>query len=429
MRVYKTIILGFSVMALLALCGGCFLDNADTGSDSIADKEVVTLTFMLPQTHFKPFLKEAIKRFEEEQSACKIDVQVIPDNQWINLVKVKAFTHETPDIIRIDKGLMMQIGAERFVELGESEPWMERAIPSELEPKKIDGKNYGLPVSSNSSIGIVYNSRLFADNGIDIPKSMEEMWLACERFRQLGITPLYASDKDSWTIQTWFTSAAPQVAPEGTWDKLMTNRTQWSDVHEFAQILADMANLRARGYTNSNYMMATYSSAVDAMASEQVAMYVSGHFFINDVFAANPDIEVGMAPMVYADKITAIQGSGLFAIFNKSSHVELAKEFLNWFSQADNMDKFTEGWGYTPLFEDQKRKFPAWLETLNREYFVPGKQVFHVDSQLVGVDFVDFWTYQQELVGGEISVEEALERWDEAYSRQMKDRKMPGWNE
>lgn len=429
MKTTKTMLFGFVTLLLVILCAGCIRGGEDQGVPTAAQQEMVTLTFMLPQTHFKPFLKEAIQRFEEEQKLCKIEVQVIPDNQWVNMVKVKAFTHETPDIIRIDKGLMLQIGAERFVELDESEPWMARVIPSEIELKRIDGKNYGLPVSSNSSIGIVYNQQLFTEYGLEVPKTMEEMWQVCERFRQEGVTPLYASDKDSWTIQTWFTSAAPQLAPEGTWDKLMTNRLWWSDVPEFGQILADMAELRARGYTNANHMMATYASAVEAMAGGQVAMYVSGHFFVNDVLAVNPEIEIGMTTMVYADKLTAIQGQGMFGIFQKSDHVELAKAFLDWFSQAENMDIFTEGWGYGPLFKDQTRQLPPWLETLNKDYFHPGKLVFHVDSQLVGVDFVDFWSCQQELVGGQLSVEEALQKWDEAYSRQMKDRKMAGWGE
>ncbi len=425
----RKMILIVTAAVLAVLCAGCIGINPGGDANPAANNEPVTLTFMLPQTHFKDFLKESIQQFEEEQENCRINVQVIPDNQWVNMIKIKAFTNESPDIVRIDKGVMMQIGTDRFVELGTTEPWMGRVIQAELESKLIDGKVYGLPVSSNSTIGIVCNKKLFLENGLEIPRSMDEMRLTCQRFSELGITPLYASDKDSWTTQTWFTSAAPQVAPAGTWDKLMTNRVHWSDIGEFTQILNDMAELRANGCTNHDYMMATYSSAVDFMSNGSAAMYVSGHFFINDVLAKNPDIELEMAPMVYADAIAAIQSQGMFSIFRNSEHVELAKAFLNWFSQAENMDVFTKGWGYTPIFNDQKVELPAWLEALNRDYISRGKTVLHVDSQLVGVDFVDFWSYQQELVGGDLTAEETLHKWDEAYAQQMKNRKMPGWVE
>lgn len=413
---------------LVVLTAGCLGSNIGGSDKPITNTEPVTLTFMLPQTHFKHFLKESIRQFEEQENA-KIDVQVIPDNQWVNLIKTKVFTNEMPDIVRIDKSVMMQIGMDRFVELDESEPWMERVLPAELQSKMIDGKVFGLPVSSNSTIGIVYNKKLFSDNGLEIPTSIEELWVICQRFNELGIIPLYASDKDSWTTQTWFTSAAPQVAPEGTWAKLMTNRVHWSDIDEFTHVLNDMVALRANGYTNGDYMLATYTSAVDVMSKGMAAMYVSGHFFINDVLEKNADIELGMAPMVYDDAITEIQSQGMFAIFKNSEHVELSKAFLNWFSQADNMDTFTSGWGYTPIFNDQKVALPEWLERLNSDYIRRGKVVAHVDSRLVGVDFVDFWGYQQELVVGDLTAKETLQKWDEAYAQQMRNRKATGWAE
>jgi ABC-type glycerol-3-phosphate transport system substrate-binding protein len=136
-----------------------------------------------------------------------------------------------------------------------------------------------------------------------------------------------------------------------------------------------------------------------------------------------------MAPMVYDDKITVIQSQGMFSIFQNSKHVDLAKKFLNWFSQAENMDVFTKGWGYTPIFNDQKVALPEWQKVLNRDYIRPGKVVPHVDSRLVGVDFVDFWGYQQELVVGDLTAEETLRKWDQAYAQQMKNRKMYGWVE
>lgn len=413
---------------LVVLSAGCFGGNLGGNAKPVANNEPVTLTFMLPQTHFKDFLKESIRQFEEQENV-KINVQVIPDNQWVNMIKTKVFTNETPDIVRIDKSVMMQIGTDRFVEMDASEPWMERVIPAEMKSKMIDGKVYGLPVSSNSTIGIVYNKKLFSENGLEIPRSIDELWETCRRFNELGIIPLYASDKDSWTTQTWFTSAAPQVAPEGTWDKLMTNRVHWKDIDEFTQVLNDMVALRANGFTNRDYMIATYTSAVDFMSTGSVAMYVSGHFFINDVLEKNSDIELGMAPMVYDDTITEIQSQGMFSIFKKSEHVELAKAFLNWFSQAENMDAFTRGWGYTPIFNDQKAALPEWLEVLSRDYIRPGKVVPHVDSRLVGVDFVDFWGYQQELVAGDLTAQETLQKWDDAYVQQMKNRKVSGWVE
>ena len=410
---------------LAALCGGCF-GRAPSGSYETAANPV-TLTLMLPQTHYKDFLRASIERFESEHPNIRIEVQPIPDNHWVDTIKTKAFTNETPDIVRIDVSVMLQIGVERFVAMDGSEPWIGRAIPNELESKKIDGKIYGLPAASNSNIGLVCNKALFDEHGLEIPRSFAELLDVCEAFKKQGVTPLYASDQSTSATQVWFSAGAPQVAPDGTWDTLLTNRAKWSGVHEFEQILNDMTDLRESGYTNGDYMMATYASAVDAMAGGSVAMYASGHFFIQEVLTHAPDMRLVMAPMIYADSITSIQSQGIFAIFRKSENVDDAKVFLDWFSQADNIDKFTTGWGYTHLFSDQKAKLPEWLETLEREYLSQGKYVMHVDSNMMGVDFMDFWGYLQELMGGELTAREVMEQWDASYSNQMRNRKMPGW--
>ncbi len=412
----------------LALCAsGCALKNS--GGADVPEDGVVTLTLMLPQTHYKAFLRESIRQFEEERGNCKIAVQPIPDNQWVNTIKTKAFTNETPDIVRIDKSVMLQIGVERFAAMDGSEPWISRAIPRELESKEIAGKLYGLPAASNSNIGIVCNMALFAEHGLAVPRSMEEFWQVCAAFRAAGVTPLYASDKSTSATQIWFSAAAPQIAPPAIWEELLTNAAKWSEVPAFEQVLNDLATTRQKGYTNADYMMATYDSAVEAMAEGNVAMYVSGHFFIRDVLAAQPEMRLAMVPMVYADKITTIQSQGMFAIFQRSEHVELAKEFLNWFSQADNMDAFTKGWGYTHLFADQQSPLPGWLETLEQDYWSQDKYVLHVDSLMLGVDFTDFWNYFQQLVAGEITAAETLRQWDISYANQMKSRQMPGWTE
>jgi ABC-type glycerol-3-phosphate transport system substrate-binding protein len=413
------------ILCLAPWAAGCGFNN--NGKAAETKPETVTLTLALPQTHYKDFLRESIKLFEAEHKNLKIEVQPIPDNQWVNTIKTKAFTNETPDIVRIDKSVMLQIGTERFIEMDGSEPWVGRAIPKELESKKLEGRLYGLPAASDSSIGIICNRELFIKHNLEIPKSIDEFWQVCEAFKKAGVTPLYASDRATSSTQIWFSAAAPQLVPDETWGKLLANEIKWSEVPEFERVLTDLAASRRNGYTNADYMMSTYDSSVEAMSGGNLAMCLSGHFFIRDVLAANPGMNLVMSPMVYADRITSIQSQGMFAIFKNSDKVDLAKEFLNWFSQADNMDAFTGGWGYTHLFSDQKSPLPGWLEELERNYLSQGKHVPHVDSQMVGVDFMDFWSYFQQLVGGEITASEALALWDASYSSQMRSRRMPGW--
>ena len=137
------------------------------------------------KSSYKDFFQNEVARFEEEYPGYHIDVLRIPDNQWIEVAKTKAVTGELTDIIRIDKGLMEDIGVGKFVEMDETESWYGRVREEQLENKKIGGKLYGLPVGASSSVGLIYNRQIFEDLGLAVPKTMEEFrnickaWLVC----------------------------------------------------------------------------------------------------------------------------------------------------------------------------------------------------------------------------------------------------------
>ena len=90
----------------------------------------------------------------------------------------------------------------------------------------------------------------------------DRLYDVCGKISQAGLIPLYASDKEAWTIQVAFNCMVMQYTDEETWDKLKTNQLKWSQVAEYRNILNDIKELREKGYTNEDYMEATYNGAV-----------------------------------------------------------------------------------------------------------------------------------------------------------------------
>lgn len=409
---------------LLIIFSGCGVYSPESHFDT----EKTVLSLMLPQTHYKDFLQKLIADFELENPSLQMEAQIIPDNQWLDLVKRKIAVSETPDIIRIDRGLLMDVGVDHFVEFDSSAAWYDRVIPEQLANKKIGGRLYGLPISSNTSVGIAYNKRLFNELGLKIPKSMDELLSICDYFKNDGkVIPLYASDKDAWTAQISFDAAAPQAVDGQIWEKIKNGELHWSEVPEFAEILDAFAALRAQGYTNKDYLTSTYASAVEAMAREEVAMYVTGQFFLYDVSRKNSDAELAMFPVPYSgDLLTIINGPGQLSVFSNSANIGEAKIFLEWFSRPENMDIFGAGWNNFPVFKDQKLELGDWQRFLYDEYISQGKTVMEVSNIMSGIDLNDFWIYQQEMLSGLLTAQEALRLWDESFARQMLEK--GDWN-
>ena len=428
---------------LLAGCGGKDKEPAVSPSSAAGTQqtkveasqepvkeEEVELSLMMPQTHYKDFVRELTARYEETHPGIKIDVQAIPDNQWTDLVKTKVAVEETPDIIRIDKGLLMEVGEENFVEMTASEPWYGRAIESQLTPKMVDGKLYGLPASSDSGVGLLYNKKLFDENQIKVPTNTQELYDACEAFKNLGIIPVYASDKDTWTTQIWFTAAAPQAVSEETFAKLMNGQVKWTEVPEFEDVIAKMGELREKGYTNEDFLAATYDSAQAAMADGSAAMYVSGQFAIGDITKINPDADIRMTALPYQKDVMAVaKGPGQFSIFQKSKHQEEAREFLDWLSQPEQMNIFNAGWGEYPLFSDQDMEMPEWQNEVNEKYILSGNTAVETNSLLTGADLNDFWSYQQEMLTGSIDAAQVFVKWDASFAEQAKAKGFEGFTE
>lgn len=389
----------------------------------------MTMTFMMPQSHAKDFTLELIEEFEKENPDIHLEIQRIPDDQWIDLIHSKAAVGELPDLVRIDQWVLEAVGKEHFLEFTEETSWYSRVLENQLENKLIDGKLYGMPVAGMSGIGLIYNQEIFEKLSLEVPRDLTQLKEVCHTLREAGYIPLYASDKEAWTIQIPFNCMIAQCTDESTWEKIKANETKFGKIPEYEFILNEMKALREDGCTNEDFMEATYGGAVEAMAEGKAAMYVSGQFFVKDVMAENPEARLMMTAFPYngSDRLLVISGAGLFAVSRESKHIEEAKLFLDWFSQPEHMDKFNAGWSHFPVFQEQNIPMDDIQKQVYEQYISTGKTVAQMDETLNGVNLNELWNYLKEMLAGRMTPKEVLEAWDENFAEQMEYMQMPGW--
>ena len=406
---------GSLILLFVVICSFLF-----THQKSEKKEEPVTLTLMMPQSHYKDFLEKLLNDFEEENPDIRIELQLIPENQWNDVVERKVLVRETTDIIRIDRELLRSVGTEYFVEMTEEQPWYDRVDPRQMKSKMVDGRLYGLPLNTDSEFGVVYNREIFERLGLEIPHTLDEWREVCQALKDNGVTPLYVSDKDAWTVQIAFNSIAPQTVGEEVWEGLRSGSISWESVPQFRQILEDLYALRTDGYTNDDYADATYTEAVDVMAAGEAAMYIGVESFVSDVQKVNPETDLMMFPVPYEkDVLTILDGQGQFSVFKDSKHIEEAERFLDWFSQPEHMDIFTEGWQTGRVFKDQKQEVPEFLQELEKDYISPGRTTLGVQDRFPGIIWDEFWNYQQEMYAGIESADEVFRQWDLIYQEQV----------
>src|SRR5215471_1575296 len=80
------------------------------------------------------------------------------------------------------------------------------AVPaSVLDLMSYEGKMYGIPLGVHRFNSLFYNKKLFDDNGLTPPVTLEDFYTVSEAFKALNITPLAVGSKDGHqvSIVTW----------------------------------------------------------------------------------------------------------------------------------------------------------------------------------------------------------------------------------
>ncbi|WP_442603554.1 ABC transporter substrate-binding protein [Paenibacillus sp. KN14-4R] len=92
----------------------------------------------------------------------------------------------------------------------------------------VDGKIYGLPLNGFQE-GIFYNKQLFKDNGVDIPKTWDELMKACETFKAKGIQPFAFGAKDQWAVTMPLNTLWVRYGGANITADIQAGKAKWTD--------------------------------------------------------------------------------------------------------------------------------------------------------------------------------------------------------
>jgi len=172
-------------------------------------KEAITLTVMASQDWIKPAEQELAKKFEA-QTGIHVDYQILPADQYFNVLKTKLNSGEATDIFGGQSGksdLKLQYDVETNAADLTGAEWTTRIDPAALDQSSLNGKVYGAEiwdtVASNYFV-TVYNKDIFTKLGISVPTNFDEFTAACKTIKAAGITPIYEPISDGWHHVLWF---------------------------------------------------------------------------------------------------------------------------------------------------------------------------------------------------------------------------------
>ena len=195
------------------------------------------------------------------------------------LVSVFPWNASYKDIFR--EGLFKDLTDQDF---------MKRVTPSVLERCEVNGKQYSLPLTTNS-FGLYYNVDIFNELGLTIPKTMDEMWGVCDKLVEAGIQPFSFPDKKAVRINQQFDRMLIGCVDHDFYSKCdeqingSYNIKDDPNIRKYAETI-----LKLREYGNPDSLGYDDEPAYEEFTSGKSAMYIDGSWAVTTFETMNPDL-------------------------------------------------------------------------------------------------------------------------------------------
>lgn len=226
-----------------------------------------------------------------------------------------------------------------------------------------------LPYSAMAA-SVIYNKRIFADKGVEVPTTWDQLLNVCETLKGKGVTPFYATFADPWTImQGWFDYPAGGMVDIAEFYRKMNEigvdvgpNSEVSFQKTMLEPVKKMVELTK--YINPDAASRGYGDGNTAFANGAAAMILQGPWAFGEFDKAVSGLDLGTFPFPATDsaadlKVRVNIDLSLW-IPNAAAGKEGARAFLQHLMQPKIQDPYNAqflGFGTTknaPPVTDQR---------------------------------------------------------------------------
>jgi len=356
----KKIMLAMMILSVVALvlvgCSGKSETSTEpAGNEEGNEKEQVTLRFFSANpdrtTGIGKVEQELINRYMEENPHVKVEVEALQDEPYKNKILVYSSMNDLPDILHtwgqasfinplIENGLLAELNPDDFKDYG--------FVAGSFDGYSKNGKLFGLPKNADMLV-LYYNKKIFQEQGLEAPKTTEELLNVIQKLREANINPVAVNGMDAWTFPIWFEYAVQrQTGDFSTMDKALAGEGSFTSP-EFIKAAEEMKALVDEGMFQNSFLTADYGTARNLFGQEKAAMYLMGSWEMSLAADENfpQSFRDNVAVIPYpsssnssAQDVAAWYGGG-YSISNHSKHKEEAIALLKYMFKPENWAKTT----------------------------------------------------------------------------------------
>jgi len=420
----------------LGTVGALTLALAAWPSLASADTELTLLIDNAP--HTIAVSEALVAAFGEKNPDVTIEIETRPGGgEGDNIVKTRLATGQMTDIFWYNSGALLQALAptRTLVDLAD-QPYAASLDPAFRAAVSVGDGLFGVPTRPAEAFGIFYNRRIYAELGLQVPRTWDEFMRNNEAIKASGRTAVIQTYRDTWTSQILVLADYYNVQVlEPDWAARYTaNGAKFADDPVARKGFDRLAAVHDGGFLNEDFGAAGYEDGLRMLAEGEGAHYPMLTFAIPALTELYPDQMADIGFFSQPGDDAAKNGlttwlPAAFYIPQSSSHLEEAKRFLAFAASPEGCAVQNAVAAANGPYLVQGCTLPADLPAVVRDvlsYFEAGTTAPALEY-LSPVKGPQLEQLTVEVGSGIRPPEDAARLYDQDVARQAQQLGLPGW--
>lgn len=443
LRSIATMLSAVLLTGSLAACGNNSSGNGgtDTTPEGTANNaaEKVEISLLVDNSQDSVNMANAyIEAFQKKNPNITVELETRPGgSEGDNIVKTRLATGDMTDVFFYNSGSLMQaLSPEQNLLDLTNEAFQAGVVDSFKPTVTFNGKVYGVPTSSTTAGGWFYNKKVYAELGLKVPTTWEELIANSEKIKAAGITPVIGTYKDTWTSQLVVLADFYNVqALEPAFaDEFTAHKATFADTPAALRGFEKLQELHDKGFMNKDLLATTYDAGLKMLAEGKGAQYPMLSFATPALAQNYPDQmdNIGFFAQPGDDAATNgltvwMPGGGY--IYKESKHIEEAKQFLAFVASVEGTEAIAAVSKPTGPYLIKDSSIPDDVPTLVKEML----PYFELDKTAPALEFVSpvkgpsLEQITVEVGAGIKKAGEGAAAYDKDVEKQAKQLGLEGW--
>jgi raffinose/stachyose/melibiose transport system substrate-binding protein len=196
------------------------------------------------------------------------------------------------DVFQYNSGSLFQaISPEKNLVPVTNESWVSKLDDAFAKVVTANGNVYGSPWGPATGGGVFYNTKVYADLGLQVPTTWDAFMANNAKVKAAGLTAVEQTFGDTWTSQIFVLADYHNVAAANPSfaDDYTGNKAKYATTPAALAGFQKLEDVHKAGYLNKDFASAKYEDGLTAVATGKAAHYPMLTVAIPPMYGVAPD--------------------------------------------------------------------------------------------------------------------------------------------